>query len=111
MQGMSYQPNKVVVCKDGFEMSVQANEFAYCTPRINDAEKYTAVEGGFPTRCEPLLMQWIDGYRDNGVDPVETGYAYVPSHVVALICAKQGGVVSGQLPVGVPRIEAKDESR
>ena len=54
------QQNKTIVCKDGFSMSVQANETAYCEPRIDNAEKYTAVEIGFPNWPEPLLMEWAE---------------------------------------------------
>ena len=38
-----------VVCADGFSMSVQASETHYCSPREDGAEKYTAVEVGYPT--------------------------------------------------------------
>ena len=33
-----------LVCKDGFEMSVQASNVHYCSPRIDNAEYYTTVE-------------------------------------------------------------------
>lgn len=33
--------NKKVACSDGFTMSVQANEGAYCTPRYNEVERYS----------------------------------------------------------------------
>ena len=35
--------NAKVICADGFEMSVQANKGAYCTPRMNNADKYKEV--------------------------------------------------------------------
>ena len=47
---------KEVVCADGFSMSVQASETHYCSPREDGAEKYTAVEVGYPNPPEPLLM-------------------------------------------------------
>jgi len=89
--------NKVIVCKDGFEMSVQASETHYCSPRINDAEKYSTVEVGFPSDLEPLLMEWADD-DDN---PTGTVYGYVPATVISLVCVKHGGIVSGELPPGV----------
>ena len=49
--------NKQVVCKDGFKMSVQANDSAYCSPRINNAERYTSVEIGFPSEKEELTKK------------------------------------------------------
>jgi len=96
---------KRVVCLDGFSMSVQANEFTYCSPRVNNAENYIAVEVGFPSEKEPLLMEWAD---DNG-DPTETVYGYVPSHVVATVCAKHGGIVEGSVPPGVAHLWAQSE--
>ncbi len=96
---------KGVVCKDGFEMSVQANEGAYCHPRIDDAEHYVEVEVGYPSEREPILMEYIDGPQDAPTDAV---YGFVPSSTVALVCAKHGGIVSGELPPGVPYLEAQE---
>ena len=101
------QLNKQIVCKDGFTMSVQANEGAYCSPRVNDAAKYTKVEVGFPSHREPLLMEWAD----NSEKPTDTVYGYVPAHRISLVCIKHGGIVSGELPAGIPAIEADDASR
>ena len=95
--------NKEVICKDGFTMSVQANAFAYCSPRVNNAERYTSVEVGFPSQPEPLLMQWIDGFENS---PTSTVYGYVPVERISLICAVDGGIVSGDLPPGIARLEA-----
>jgi hypothetical protein len=99
--------NEAIVCKDGFSMSVQANETAYCEPRINDAEKYTAVEVGYPSELEPLLMEWAE----NENKPTGTVYGYVPTERISLVCAKHGGIVSGELPAGIPHIEVINESR
>ena len=54
---------KRIRCADGFNMSVQANEGAYCTPRIDFAENYTEVEVGFPSQKEDLLMEWCHTYN------------------------------------------------
>ena len=78
-------------------MSVQANEGAYCEPRVDNAEKYTAVEVGYPSEVEPLLMKWCD----DGTVPTNTVYGWVPAHIILTVCAKHGGVVSGELPPGV----------
>ena len=96
--------NKKVICDDGFHMSVQANEYAFCMPRINDARTYTAVEIGFPNHHEPLLNEYIDG----DADAPHTGavFAYVPAHIVTLVCAKHGGVVEGELPACIPYLKA-----
>ena len=85
-------------------MSVQANETAYCEPRINDAEKYTAVEIGYPSMPETLLMEWAEDKKR----PTDTVYGWVPSERVSLVCIKHGGIVSGELPAGIPYIGAKE---
>ncbi len=97
--------NEAVVCSDGFRMSVQANENAYCDPRINGAEIYTQVEVGFPSEREPLLMSWAE----NEQDPTGTVYGYVPVSVVTDVIAKHGGIYAGQVPNGVLHLkEVKD---
>ena len=96
--------NLRVVCLDGFSMSVQASSYTYCTPRIDNAKRYSAVEVGFPSEEEPLLMEWAE-FRE---DPTGTVYAWVPSHVVATVCAKHGGIVEGDLPPGVTHSPPRD---
>ena len=93
--------NEKVTCADGFTMSVQANENAYCTPRVNGAPSYTQVEVGFPNAPEGLLMRWAEDPHY----PTQTVYAYVPSEVILDVCAKHGGVVGGRLPPGITALE------
>lgn len=90
--------NKLVVCADGFRMSVQAHEGSYCTPRVNDADFYTEAEVGFPTERESLLMEWAE----NPDRPTKTVYGWVPRQVIINVIAKHGGMVSGELPAGFP---------
>tara|TARA_R110000824_G_scaffold67377_8_gene174611 strand:+ start:45252 stop:45560 length:309 start_codon:yes stop_codon:yes gene_type:complete len=99
--------NRKVVCLDGFVMSVQAHEGAYCSPRIDYAERYTAVEVGYPSEEEPLIMEWAQ----NKNKPTDTVYGWVPAYRITLVCAKHGGVVSGDLPPGIPRLEPINENR
>ena len=94
---MKTKRNKRVVCKDGFSMSVQAHDGAYCEPRISNAELYTEVEVGYPTQMEELLMPWCE----DDTRPCDTVYGYVPSHRVSLIITKHGGMVEGEVPNGV----------
>ena len=94
--------NKKVICADGFTMSVQANENAYCSPRVNKAALYVQVEIGFPSDREELIMDWAE----SPMKPTETVYAYVPVSVVTNVIAKHGGVVDGELPCGVARLES-----
>jgi len=94
---MLIKRNKKIVCKDGFTMSVQANQDAYCSPRINEADKYTQVEVGFPSQREELIIEWAE----DQARPTDTVYGYVPIHVVNSVIAKHGGMVSGEVPNGV----------
>ena len=51
---MKITKNRRAICKDGFSLSVQADSMTYCSPRVNDAYEYTAVEVGFPSWAEPV---------------------------------------------------------
>ena len=93
--------NKKVFCKDGFNMSVQANSSAYCAPRIDGAKKYWEVEIGYPSEKESLIME----YAEDPSKPTDTVYGYVPVNTVYLIITKHGGMVGGQVPCGVPVYE------
>ena len=93
--------NKKVICADGFMMSVQANENAYCSPRVNAATLYIEVEVVFPSDREELIMDWAE----NRAQPTETVYGYVPVSVVTNVIAKHGGMVAGEVPRGVARLE------
>ena len=101
----------LVVCADGFSMSVQANGGAYCSPRVENAERYDAVEIGFPSESEDLILKYMDGgYSEDeeGPDPTDSVYAYVPVTVVSLVLAKHGGMVSGEVPPGVATLWAPE---
>ena len=98
-----YKRNKMVVCADGFNMSVQAHNGAYCDPRTDAARKYTLVEIGFPSWEEPLIMPWCEDDRD----PTHTVYGYVPVDVVTNVIGKHGGIVEGEVPPGVIAVPAE----
>lgn len=93
--------NKTITCADGFRMSVQASASAYSTPRNNEGP-YETAEIGFPSEEETLIME----YAEDRNNPTNTVYAYVPSSVVSLVCAKHGGIVDGDLPKGIPFLKA-----
>jgi hypothetical protein len=95
--------NKRIECADGFSMSVQASSFNYCEPRIDDAKIYTEVEVGFPNDYESLIVD----YAEDKENYTGTVYGYVPSDIVTLVCAKHGGVVSGEMPSGIPYLRAE----
>ena len=96
---------KQVICADGFRMSVQASETHYCSPRETGAERYTSVEIGYQSDGEPLLMY----LAEEPERPCMTVYPYVPAQLVALVIAKHGGMVSGELPPGVAPLMAVDK--
>ena len=93
-----YKRNKKVVCADGFSMSVQAHDGAYCTPREDDAERYTEVEIGYPSDREELIMDWIETPSN---DPTDSVYPYTPVGVVTTVIVKHGGMREGEVPPGV----------
>ena len=98
---MSRKMYERVCCADGFEMSVQANVSAYCSPRENSG-KYELVEVGFPSAVEPMLMPYVE---DRTI-PTRTVYGYVPVEIVTNVLVKHGGIVSGEVPPGVIAIQA-----
>ena len=83
----------VVVCKDGFSMSVQASSRHYCTPK-NDVGPYNTVEVGMPSAKEALLMP----YAEDASSPTSTVYGWVPSNIIWDVITRRGGYVSGELP-------------
>ncbi len=95
---MKYNPT--IVCADGFEMSVQAHQYSYCTPRTDEGP-HTHMEGGFPSSA-PLYPELLES-RENACegaegDPCETVYPYVPREVFEREFELHGGMVEGKLP-------------
>jgi hypothetical protein len=75
-----------VVCADGFNMSVQAREHAYCSPRDNNGPWYQ-VEVGYPSERSELLMPYVE----DSERPTQTVYGYVPIEIVAQVIDEHGG--------------------
>jgi hypothetical protein len=84
----SYAPEhaKRIECRDGFSMSVQANQYAYCSPREDGADWYK-MEIGYPSDREEALMEWCES-PDR---PTDTVYGYVPVLVIIDVISKHGG--------------------
>lgn len=78
----------LLVCNDGFKMSVQVGYGLYCTPRISDCDHYTHAEVGFPSIEEPLMME----YADDPENPTNTIYPYMPIEIINEVIQKHGGV-------------------
>lgn len=102
---MKITKNRRAICKDGFSLSVQADSMTYCSPRVNNADEYTAVEVGFPSAHEPLLAPYQDGEGDMR----QSVFGYVPTSVIGLVLIKHGGMVEGELPAGIPAYTLPDE--
>ena len=83
----------VVHCADGFNMSVQASTYNYCTPK-NNTGPWDSVEVGFPSAYEFCLMP----YAEEPEQPTESVYGYVPNILVRSVIEAHGGLVSGEVP-------------
>tara|TARA_Y100000593_G_scaffold77518_1_gene143548 strand:- start:459 stop:773 length:315 start_codon:yes stop_codon:yes gene_type:complete len=90
--------HKTVICRDGFRVSIQASRGNYCSPRIDDASLWSSVELGYPSEADYLIIE----YAEDKDKPTETVYGWVPVDTVYLLLTKHGGVVSGEVPKGVP---------
>lgn len=78
-----------VYCNDGYNVSIQANSFAYCEPRIDDSPMgYTKVELGFPSSIDDEFKPYAE---DEG-DWTNTVYAYVPTDIVNKVIERHGGI-------------------
>ena len=75
-------------CADGFSVSVQASQYHYCRPRIDSAEKYNAVELGYPSAADDLITDYAED-----VAYTDTVYGYVPVEIVDKLIEKHGGIV------------------
>lgn len=81
-------PRPLVVCKDGFAVSIQASAAHYCAPRVTDDIEYERVELGYPNIEDDLIKEYAES--DNYTDTV---YGYVPVEVVDKLLEKHGGIV------------------
>lgn len=77
-----------VTCKDGFSISIQANKFAYCSPREDNAKNYSSVELGYPNTFDEIIEEYAED-----TDFTKTVYGYVPVATVDKLLQKHGGVV------------------
>ena len=77
-----------IFCKDGFNVSVQASEFAYCHPR-DSLGPWSEVELGYPSKRIKELMP----YCEDPENPKNTVYGYVPLALVAKVLDDHGGIV------------------
>ena len=79
-----------IICKDGFNVSVQASKTHYCSPRDNNGP-YDAVELGFPSRT---MGKAFNEYKDDSRSrQTDTVFAYVPVYLIEELLAKHGGII------------------
>jgi hypothetical protein len=80
------RPIRAFICPDGFAVSIQANNFAYCSPSEDGALWYDSVELGYPNRDIPA---WLP-FAEDPERPMETVYGFVPTELVAETLTKHG---------------------
>ncbi len=76
-------------CADGFTISIQASAAHYCKPSQAENQPYESLELGYPSKREPMIMQYAEDNRR----PTRTVYGYVPWEVVEKMLEKHGGIV------------------
>lgn len=81
-----------VKCADGYNVSVQAGRGLYSVPR-EDADFYEAVELGFPSEADELIMP----YAEDPDTPTNTVYGFVSVGVVDQLMEKHGGIIGADL--------------
>ena len=89
--------NKRIICKNGVSLSVQANQYAYCAPRIDEIAhwfKYSAVEVGFIEDKENNSFTPPESWRQysDGEFPSNV-YGYIPTSKVECFIRENGGEV------------------
>ncbi len=81
-----YTPRPVIVCNDGFSMSVQGGVYTYSSPR-EFVSNFTEMEIGYPSHFEEL----IHSYAETD-DYTRTVYPYVPVSLIIEVIKKHGGI-------------------
>lgn len=72
---------KIKICDTDYELSIQASENHYCSPRENLQAVYDEVEIGFPNFI--FSENFINQYAEEPESPKDTVYAYVPMEELA----------------------------
>jgi len=78
-----------VYCEDGYSISIQANDCAYCVPRANGRAYYESFELGYPSDTDDL----IDRYSEDPTNLLGTVYPYIDWIIVEKLLDKHGGIV------------------
>ena len=89
-----------VVCKDGFNVSIQRSHLHYCDLQTDlsgdfysipypDDISETSYELGYPSEKDDLIME----YAETPDDPTGTVYGFVPYDTVVKLLERHGGIV------------------
>jgi hypothetical protein len=99
---MRKERNPAIKCEDGFTMSVQARDGAYCEPCEDyPPVPYTKVECGYPS-SKPVTKELLEYAELCGTeDYCGTVYPYVPIAIVQAEFDAHGGIAEGRLPSNV----------
>ena len=81
---------KIKIANTDYELSIQASENHYCSPRENMQEVYDEVEIGFPNFI--FSEEFINQYAEEPESPKDTVYAYVPAHFILKTIDLHGGI-------------------
>ena len=101
--------NPVITCEDGFTMSVQARDSAYCEPREDyPSEPYTHVECGYPN-APPRTKELRECAECSGeYGYCNTVYPYVPIAIVQAEFDAHGGIIEGHMPSHIKGFDFAD---
>lgn len=87
--------NPRIFCADGISLSVQANEYAYCTPRESGASEYSRKEVGFIQDAErdpfPSPDEWLSYADDREAGVLSDVFGYVPVGLIEAFIVDHGG--------------------
>jgi len=89
--GLNFEFGRIrprVFCIDGENVSIQASDGMYCSPRVTQPTGYLSIELGYPSFEDKRLMKYCEDI-DN---PKETVYARVPVELVDEILDEHGGI-------------------
>lgn len=82
-----YENRNSIVCKDGFNMSVQGSKTHYCSPREN-LSMYASMEIGYPSKLEELILPFAECKNS----PTQTVYGWVDVDIIQSVIDKHGGI-------------------
>ena len=89
LDGSHFPLARRITCADGFSLSVQATQGAYCSPRRNIGPWYE-VEVGFPSATPELILN----RAENPNEPTKTVYGYVDIELVEQLIDLHGGIAA-----------------